>query len=373
MDDRPLTGLLTRLLERADFPGQGRIGSEELPDWPEEAHQALVDLRLLSRASNERGLVCDECEERCWLEPTRTTDAKGQDVLIHACLQGRDVGLLTFPPSRLVSWRLDLEGLAAVVGSAVGADGDPQEVQPGWAWELGRAEIAGRTRRVYLAAGLRGPGREPRWAALRRRLPPEDVLVFVPARGPDVAAAGDASMVPLAGLVELDEEGLRISPDRLARALGGPRGVLLARAEPETAIRHRAAPSSRWNQVRLRLADGDTVRVEVPGRPPRSYTAAEMGLAHKRSKTREQTKGWLILKKLCEGHGSCSWHSARCASFDAFKVQVSGLGKKLERFMGIEGSPFFPLPKNDDLRSRFVADELSDPPPYVGEDHWADR
>ena len=220
MDARRLTRLLAGLLERVDFPGGERIGSEELPDWPDGAHDLLVGLGLLARGSNERGLVCDECEERCWLEPKRTTDAKGQDVLVHACVQGWDVGLLTFPPSRLVSWRLDLEGLAAVVGRAVGADGDVQEVQPGWAWDLGRAEIAGRTRRVYLAVGLRGPGGERRWDILRRRLPPEDVLVFVPSRGPGDLASTDASAVPLADLVELDEGGLRIAPDRLKRALG---------------------------------------------------------------------------------------------------------------------------------------------------------
>ena len=120
MDDRRLTRLLGQLLERADFPGQGRIGSEELPDWPAGAHQLLVDLRLVSRASNERGLVCDECEEECWLEPTRTANVGGEDVLVDACPNGRDVGLLTFHPSRLVAWRLDLEGLAVAVGGRVG-------------------------------------------------------------------------------------------------------------------------------------------------------------------------------------------------------------------------------------------------------------
>ena len=373
MDARRLTRLLAGLLERVDFPGGGRIGSEELPDWPDGAHDLLVGLGLLTRGSNERGLVCDECEERCWLEPKRTTDAKGQDVLIHACLQGRDVGLLTFPPSRLVSWRLDLEGLAAVVGRAVGADGDVQEVQPGWAWDLGRAEIAGRTRRVYLAAGLRGPGREPRWDTLRRRLPPEEVLVFVPSRGPGDLASTDASVVPLADLVELDEEGLRIAPDRLGRALGGPRGAVSMQASTETASTHRAAPGSRWNQVTFWMVDGDTVRVDVPGRSPRSYTAAQMGLTHQRSTTRQQTKGWLILSELCGGHGTCSWHSARCASFKAFKVQVSDLRKTLRSFVGIEGSPFHPLPERGELRSRFLAGPLPEPKPYVGEDRWPGR
>ena len=68
MVDHVLTRLLGRLLERVDLSGQGRIGSEELPDWPEGAHDLLVGRRLLSRGSNDRGLECDECEERCWLE-----------------------------------------------------------------------------------------------------------------------------------------------------------------------------------------------------------------------------------------------------------------------------------------------------------------
>jgi|GEM_PF-2536725 len=370
MDDRRLTRLIGRLLERADFPGRGRIGSEELPDWPEGAHQALVDLRLLKRETNERGLVCDECEEACWLEPTRTTDAHGQDVLVQACLQGRDVGLLVFDPSRLVAWRLDLEGLAAGVGAALNLDDSVEEVEPGWAWEIGRAEIVGRTKRVYLASGLGGSPGEPRWSRLRRRLPPEDLLIFVPARVPAQVAGDDPAVVRLAGLIEIAEGGLQIAPDRLARALSR-RGSVAAVSEGARApATHRAAPGSRWNQVKVWLVNGDTVRVELPGRAPQGFTAAELGLVHQRSTARQQTKGWQILSALCNGNGTCSWRAGGCASFGAFKVQVSELGRRLGAVIGIGGSPFHSLPRNGDLRSHFQAGPLESPPPYVGEDLW---
>jgi hypothetical protein len=280
------------------------------------------------------------------------------------------VGLLTFHPTRLVAWRLDLERLAAAVGAALGMDEGVEEVEPGWAWEIGRAEIAGRTKRIYLASGLGGSTGEPRWSRLRRRLPPEDLLVFIPSRVPAEVAGADPAVVPLAGLVEIAGSRLLIAPDRLVRALGGRRGVGSAGADTGMGITYRATAGSQWNQVKVWFVDGDTVRVEVPGRPPRSLTAAELGLVHKRSTARQQTKGWLILSALCEGNGTCSWRAGGCASFDGFKVQVSALGRRLGTVMGIEGSPFYPLARLGELRSRFQAGPLEGPPPYVGEDRW---
>ena len=374
MEDRALTDLLARLLERADFHGEGRVGSHEQPDWPAGAHDLFVRMGILERASNEEGLVCDGCEEACWLVPTRTRNAVGEPVLISPCILRRDVGLLVFPPDRLVAWRLDYPGLGRALGTALGIDRRVEEVEPGWAWGIGEGQVAGRRRLVYLATGLGNPGSEGRWPTLRRRLPPDDVVVLVPWRLPEQTAGDDAAVVSLVELVAVEGGALRVSQHRLARALGGSKPPVSLGAGDERladVLTWHASPGSRWNQVKLWLVDGDTVRLIVPGRPPRSFTAAELGLAHRRSTTRQRSKGWHVLEKLAEGHGTCALRSSGCSTFAAFKVQASELAKVLRHVVGIDGNPFFPLKEKEGLRARFQAGPLPEDEVYVGEDRWA--
>lgn len=374
MEDRALTDLLARLLERADFHGEGRVGSHELPDWPSGGHELFVRMGILGRASNEEGLVCDGCAEACWLVPTRRRNAAGELVLVSPCVQGLDVGLLVFPSDRLVSWRVDYVGLGHAIGAALGIDCRVEEVEAGWAWRIGEGQVAGRQRLVYLATGLGNAGSEGRWPTLRGRLPPDDVVVLATWRLPERIVGDDAAVASLVDVVEIEDGALRVIRHRLARALGGPKPPVSAGAGDErladVATWH-AAPGSRWNQVKVWLVDGDTVRLLVPGRSPRSFTAAELGLAHRRSTTRQRSKGWRVLEKLAEGRGTCAMRSSGCSTFAAFKVQASELAKVLRHVIGIDGNPFFPLKEKEGLRARFQTGPLPEDEVYVGEDRWS--
>jgi len=297
--------------------------------------------------------------------PERLTRHDGEEILMTGCT-GRNpemMGVITFPLDRLLTWRLDVGVIAAAAASSLGLTGAVTEVEPGWAWSLGIGRVAGRPRAVFLATGLVGDGAPSRAGQLLARIGGREALVLVPFRpGP----VGEVPVVPLGDLLRLEDGGLVFDADLMALAL--PPAPLFVSETQE--VTYRSGSDAAWNQVKVWLVDGDTVRIVLPGRPPRSFTAAELGLTNARSRDRRRTKGWAILEALCDGHGSCSWRAGGCASYDAFKVQVSVLGKTLREFLCIDGSPFHPTSPREGLRAVFEAGPLPEPDVYVGEDRW---
>ena len=132
---------------------------------------------------------------------------------------------------------------------------------------------------------------------------------------------------------------------------------------------HRAPRGARWGQVKLYQVDGLTVQLHVPGQTARSYTAAELGMASKRSRDRSVTKKWRILMALCEGNGTCGWRGF-ASSFAAFKVQVSGMRPLLNHIFGVEGDPFMACTRQGGLRAAFVAGPIPEDEAYVGDLTW---
>ena len=363
MEHRALIEILRGLLGRLDADGEVRVRAHELDRWPEGALVALADAGLLVRGTNERGLVCDGCEEACWLLPERFVRPDGAAVLVAPCTgRNPDVhGTLTFPPERLTTWRLDPSVLCALVASDLGLHGPLDEVVAGQAWSLGAARIGGVPWLVFFATSLARPEHVE---ALRARIGQRAALVLVPRRP---TALGSIPVVALDQLVLVRDERMVVDVDLLALALPEP-GPMLLHDAPMPAFR--AAPGTTWAQVKVWLVDGDTVRIVLPGQPPRSFTAAELGLTNARSRDRRRTKGWAILEALCDAYGTCSWHVGGIRSYDAFKVQVSNLAKALRAFVGIDDSPFHPTSSKHGLRSIFEAGPLPEPEVYVGEDRW---
>jgi len=361
-----VTEVLAQLLARLDQHGSVTVRSHELGRWPAGVRGGLVRHGLLVRHTNETGLVCDGCEEGCWVVPERFRRHDGDEVLLTACT-GRNPevhGTVTFPLSRLEAWRFSPKGLAQVLATALELRGRVEEIEGGWLWSLGAGHVAGAGRLVFFATSLVGEGTDGRADRLLGRIGNRAALVLVPTR---TAPVGTVPVVALDGLVAMDGDGLVLDRELVALSLPSPGPMMVHDAPPPS---FRARPDTGWSQVKIWFVDGDTVRIVLPDRPPRSFTAAEIGLTNARSRDRRRTKGWSILEALCEGHGTCSRHVAGVASYDAFKVQVSQLGKVLREFVGIDESPFHPTSRKDGLRSVFEAGPLPEPDLYVGEDQW---
>lgn len=191
----------------------------------------------------------------------------------------------------------------------------------------------------------------------------------------------DAPVVSLLDLALEGDGALRAVLTRLGRAVAADPGVLFVadgmppapyqpRASPFPDVRtHHAARGTRWGQVKVYQVDGLTVQLRVPGQKWRSYTAAELGMASKRSRDRSATKKWRILMALCEGNGTCNWQGF-ATSFDAFKMQVSGMRALLNHVFGLDGDPFMACTRVGGLRAAFVAGPVPEEETYVGDVAW---
>jgi len=190
--------------------------------------------------------------------------------------------------------------------------------------------------------------------------------------------------VPVVSLLDLALQGaavLRAVVIRLGRAVAADPGLLCVaegmppvpyqpRPSPFPGVQtHQAPRGTRWGQVKVYQVDGLTVQLHVPGRRPQSYTAAELGMASKRSKNRSVTKKWRILMALCEGNGTCGWRGF-ASSFDAFKVQVSAMRPLLSHIFGIDGDPFMACTRSGGLRAAFLAGPVPEEEVYVGDVVW---
>ncbi len=248
----------------------------------------------------------------------------------------------------------------------------------GWRALLGHDEVAGvwidrsqharTTTRAFAAAQPTVyVTNEPRQWSARFRDDPGIILLSLA----DWVVDGDAALLDAAARTGTAPPVVMEPP---VRQWARPRQVdwaaMAAAPLPPEATAFCAAPGTTWAEVKVWLVDGDTVRIVLPGRAPRSFTAAELGLTNARSRDRRRTKGWAILEALCEGHGTCSRHVGGIASYDAFKVQVSQLARALREFVGIDASPFHPTSRKDGVRAIFEAGPLPEPEVYVGEDRW---
>jgi hypothetical protein len=90
-----------------------------------------------------------------------------------------------------------------------------------------------------------------------------------------------------------------------------------------------------WNQIRITVVDGHTVRISC-GRTTVRRTYRDLGLHAENS--REPTKKWTLLLAICAEHGTFRWKDF--GSFHAVSQATSVLRGKLKEAFGLEEDPF---------------------------------
>jgi hypothetical protein len=124
--------------------------------------------------------------------------------------------------------------------------------------------------------------------------------------------------------------------------------------EPTPAVETRALRlplPRRWEDVKIRYVDGETVSVEIDGKYQR-VTHIDMGLARRGS--RKATKAWDLLLKCCEGRGRFRWNEF--GKFENARQVVARLRKALKAAFGLEKDPFHDFSHDDQWRTRFRAE-----------------
>lgn len=341
-----MTELLRRLLLRLDVDGAVTVGSHERATWPPGAHDRLAAAGLLTRGTNETGLVCDECEEACWVVPDRLTRPDGEQVLISGCVGGKpEVGVLTFPLDRLVTWRLDVAGMAKALAEAASLRGPVAEVVPGRLWRLGAIGSGRHRRAVLLAPGLARLSPDARRDLLDRAGPGLPV-VLVPSEIPIDVPSDRATVVPLADVLDVEPDGLFLDLEAVAAPVApAKRDVKPVDVPPRTA----------WEGVVVRVVDDEHVQVVV-GRSIEVRSFRDLGMVDARRREPTPNATWAFLLALARAGGSMTWRDD--AADDNNRKRVSELRDALKAALGLHDDPFHPYATGRGWAPRFALVDL---------------
>jgi len=120
-----LADLLAQLAARLSDPDGDIVTGDEVRDWPDGKLPELVAERILQEIEPGRTVVCDQCHERCSIEPQRRTDPRtGKVVGVHLCMHEEGGGRIEIDLNRLRRWKINKRKLAQM-GYREGKPGSP--------------------------------------------------------------------------------------------------------------------------------------------------------------------------------------------------------------------------------------------------------
>jgi len=106
---------LAKLAERLQIPEADIISADEAADWPTGKLDQLVEAGVLAEIQHSKGVVCNECEENCFIEPNiRTNPNTGEATGIFVCTRNPDIGRIEVDLDRLRQWQINSEKLASL-------------------------------------------------------------------------------------------------------------------------------------------------------------------------------------------------------------------------------------------------------------------
>lgn len=107
--------LLEQLAKRLKYPGDEIVSADEIAGWPDGKLDDLVSQGILSEIQHGSGVVCDECEQNCYIEPQIRTYPTGEKVGIFICTRNPDIGRIEIDLDRLRQWQVNKKTLWKLV------------------------------------------------------------------------------------------------------------------------------------------------------------------------------------------------------------------------------------------------------------------
>jgi DNA-binding CsgD family transcriptional regulator len=106
---------LQQLADRLQIYDSGIITADETKDWPDGKLDELVGMGVLEEIQHSKGVVCDECEENCFIEPNiKTNPNTGETTGVFVCTRNSDIGRIPIDLNRLRQWKINSEKLEAL-------------------------------------------------------------------------------------------------------------------------------------------------------------------------------------------------------------------------------------------------------------------
>lgn len=189
---------LSQLLEAK----RATLTSDDLGVLGEDAHQLLLDQKIIVPGRPAMHVTCDACHDDHVEEVVRT---KGRDGVVAFRIPCPDAGWVNVSDERLRQWMLDVDRLVAVMATAVGLESPPDELAIGLAWQIGSIKIAGETYAVVFVRNGDAAD-EKLFAELGRRLPSARTILIGIDLSPDAAASFAASLPLTSAFAVTDDQ-----------------------------------------------------------------------------------------------------------------------------------------------------------------------
>jgi len=219
-----VNGILDLFLWRADVLDGDTFPADEVIRWPPGSLDCLVRADLIREIAPSSGLVCDQCEDACYIEPSIREDPRtGKRLGTYFCRTNEDIGRFTVNLERLRQWQVYMRGLAEAASKALGAAGGIQEIAANRLYLLGRILLKGRSHQVFLGRGLTWPDAPALLGQAKRLRASKAPIVLVPSSvPPEEAWNGEPVTVrALAEIASLSAAGLVIASAHLVEPAGG--------------------------------------------------------------------------------------------------------------------------------------------------------
>ena len=355
-----INAVFGQLMDRADTLGALLVPQSEVADWPPGVLASLMELGILGPAEKADSLECTQCAEGCWITPLALRRPDGSAFLGNVCELREEIGLVTFEPEQLQTWRVSMAGIASVVSSALKLPDRPTEIEPGYLWELGYLTVGGRRSLVVWAWGFNLPDGQRVVNAAARHLEATQPIILVPRQRPEPGVWPDAPshIRAISDLVCFQDGHFRLQLDDLL-----PRNH---RPAKRRSIRPVTLPPgiTAWNQVTIRIVDEEHIEIQAGSHTERRHYA-ECGMSDARYKDPVPNADWVLLLDLAQQGGELCWQD-RIAS-PAARAAMKRLRSRLRELLHIDEDPIGEYRKHKKWHTKFILTDLrkSGPPRNV--------
>jgi hypothetical protein len=144
-----VTDALSQLWSLLEAPAL-TVAERVVRRWPENEFTHLSNLGVLVPGPDADRVVCPECHRH--VEELVVLDGPGD--LVRYFVSCPRVGRVPVPPRARRQWSVNLNGVAALLATALRVTGKISELVPDRLWRLGRTMWNGHSRDVLLARGL---------------------------------------------------------------------------------------------------------------------------------------------------------------------------------------------------------------------------
>ena len=357
MEDRTLTSTLREIIQAADDE-ECEFSSAAVKGWPDDALGLFDHIGIVCRGPNANGVVCDECEDQCWVEPSHRRKPNGEMKLVHCCEQRDDIGYVYFPIDALETWRVNHSEFAREISQTLDLNGEIKEIDRNRFWSLGSMQAGKKTRRFYLARGFHFTD-GVRLAGIADEHHDADSFLFVFDRIPtdDVWRDPAGPIIRLAEVADIEDGSIILDSVEVNRILKKRQSTLTPFAMP---------PDASWQKVTIRVlppqnGEPEATRVELQvGRRVETRSFVEMGMFDDRKNPKEPSYAWTLLLILAQNGGELNWSSEGAS--DKARSHMNILRNCLRAVFQMKDNPIPDYKRKKGWKTAFTLTNLSTSP-----------